>query len=89
MQPAIIDLGGTMAWLRVVNYALGYSVPTQQFYFYYWLQGETGLHQIFPTPDQFRGLADMFRNEGPISFNTNGSYFVSAAEQVGENEPQP
>jgi hypothetical protein len=31
----------------------------------------------------------MFRNEGPISFNTQGQYFVSAAEQVGENEAQP
>jgi hypothetical protein len=26
----------------------------------------------------------MFRNEGPINFNTDGQYFVSAAEQVGE-----
>jgi len=34
-------------------------------------------------------LADMFRNEGPINFNTDGNYFVSAAEQVGEQEANP
>jgi hypothetical protein len=61
----------------------------EQFYFYYTLQGESVTHQFFPTPDEFRALADMFRNEGPINFNTVGKYFVSAAEQAGENEPQP
>jgi hypothetical protein len=78
-----------MAWLNVQNYALGYSVPKKQFYFYYWLQGESVVHQIFPSAAEFRALADMFRNEGPISLNTQGQYFVSAAEQVGENEAQP
>jgi hypothetical protein len=78
-----------MAWLKVVNYMLGYSVPKKQFYFYYSLQGESVTYQFFPAPDEFIALADMFRNEGPISFNTDGKYFVSAAEQVGENEPQP
>jgi hypothetical protein len=78
-----------MAWLKVVNYMLGYSVVNKQFYFYYTLQGETVTHQIFPSPEEFIALADMFRNEGPINFNTVGKYFVSAAEQVGENEPGP
>ena len=77
-----------MAWLRVNDYMLGYSIPKKQFYFYYELQGEL-VHQFFPAPDEFLALADMFRNEGPINFNTDGQYFVSAAEQVGENEPQP
>jgi hypothetical protein len=53
------------------------------------LQGENVVHQFFLAPDEFLALADMFRNEGPINFNTDGQYFVSAAEQVGENEPQP
>ena len=78
-----------MAWLRVSNYMLGYSVPSKQFYFYYSLQGQPGVYQMFPKPDELMALADMFRNEGPINFNTNGSYFVSAAEQVGENEARP
>jgi hypothetical protein len=78
-----------MAWLKVVNYMLGYSIPKKQFYFYYNLQGESVTHQFLPTPDEFRALSDMFRNEGPINFNTDGNYFISAAEQVGENEPQP
>jgi hypothetical protein len=78
-----------MSWLRVTNYYLGYSVVNKQFYFYYQLQGESVVHQFFPTPDHFIALADMFRNEGPINFNTVGQYFVSAAEQVGENEAAP
>ena len=78
-----------MAWVKVFNYMLGYSVLKKQFYFFYTLQGEWVTHQFFPTPEEFRDLADMFRNEGPISFNTDGKYFISAAEQVGEKEPQP
>jgi hypothetical protein len=31
----------------------------------------------------------MFRNEGPISFNSDGKDFVSAAEQIGEEETAP
>jgi hypothetical protein len=78
-----------MAWLRVDNYLLGYSIPKKQFYFYYKLAGESVVHQLFPTPQEFVGLSDMFRNEGPINFNTEGSYFVTAAEQVGEQEAHP
>ena len=78
-----------MAWVRVENYWLGYSLPKKQFYFYYKLQGESGMHQLFPTSEEFSALADMFRNEGPINFNTDGKYFVTAAEQIGENEPVP
>jgi hypothetical protein len=78
-----------MAWKRVANYNLGYSIPKNQFYFYYTLVGETMTYQIFPSPPEFLALADMFRNEGPINFNTDGKYFVSAAEQVGEQEAHP
>ena len=78
-----------MAWKRVENYWLGYSLPNKQFYFYYKLVGENLVHQIFPNPQEFLGLADMFRNEGPINFNTDGKYFVSAAEEIGEQETQP
>jgi len=78
-----------MAWLRVENYWLGYSIPKKQFYFYYKLAGESVVHQFFPTSEEFVGLSDMFRNEGPINFNTDGSYFVTAAEQIGEQEAHP
>lgn len=78
-----------MAWKRVANYHLGYSIPKKQFYFYYTLVGENLTYQIFPTAEEFVALGDMFRNEGPINFNTDGKYFVSAAEQVGEEESSP
>jgi hypothetical protein len=78
-----------MSWKRVENYWLGYSLPKKQFYFYYKLTTENTVYQIFPSPQEFMALADMFRNEGPINFNTDGSYFVSAAEQVGEQEAHP
>ena len=66
-------------WKRVENYWLGYSVPKNQFYFYYKLVDENTVHQISPGPQEFLALADMFRNEGPINFNTDGSYFMTAA----------
>ena len=75
--------------MRVENYWLGYSVPNNQFSFAYKLVGEDTAHQIFPGPQEFLALADMFRNEGPINFNTDGSYFITAAEQVGEQEANP
>ena len=78
-----------MAWKRVENYFLGYSIPKNQFYFYYSLVGETAVHQFFPAPQEFLALSDMFRNEGPMNFNTDGNYFVSAAEKVGEEESHP
>ena len=78
-----------MAWKRVATYNLGYSVPRKQFYFYYTLVGESVTYQIFPSPQEFLALADMFRYEGPMNFNTVGKYFVSAAEQVGEEETHP
>jgi hypothetical protein len=39
-----------MAWKRVANYNLGYSIPKKQFYFYYTLVGEGTVFQIFPDP---------------------------------------
>lgn len=52
------------------------------------------LYQIFPTPEEFlglsqmfrNGLSQMFRNEGPISFNTHNQYFFTGSEPVGEGE---
>ncbi len=57
--------------------------------FYYKLEGENVVYQFFPVPDEFVALADMFRNEGPINFNTSGKYFITAAEEIGEEETEP
>lgn len=78
-----------MAWKKVDNYRLGYGIVKRSFYFYYKLEGEGSVYQIFPTPEEFVGLSDMFRNEGPIYFNTIGKYFVTGAEEVGEEEALP
>ncbi|NIV35004.1 MAG: hypothetical protein GWN58_37775 [Anaerolineae bacterium] len=78
-----------MAWKRVRNYRLGYSLQKKCFYIYYELEGESSVHQFFPTPEEFVGLSDMFRNEGPINFNTDHRYFVTGTEEVGEEESDP
>jgi hypothetical protein len=78
-----------MAWKQVQKYALGFSMPKKQFFFYYWLVGDSSAYQIFPAAEEFIALGDMFRNEGPISLNTDGNYFVTAGEQVGEQEAHP
>jgi hypothetical protein len=65
---------------------LGYGVKEKQFYLYYTLEGETATHQIFPTPQVFTALADMFRHEGPINYNDTGDYFVTGSELVGKPE---
>ena len=75
-----------MAWKRVARYSLGFNIVSSEFYFYYRLEGETTTQQIFPSPEEFLALADMFRNEGPVNFNTDGNYFVTAPEIVGEEE---
>ena len=77
-----------MAWKKVDKYWLGYNYTKKKFYFYYRLTDENTVYQFSPTPEQFLGLADMFRNEGPISFNTDGKYFVTASEEIGEGEAQ-
>lgn len=69
-----------MAWKRVENYWLGYSIEKNQFYLYYKLFDDKQVHQIYPGAQEFLALADMFRNEEHINYNTEGRYFVSAAE---------
>jgi hypothetical protein len=76
-----------MAWKVVDNYYLGYNISSKQFLFYYHFQGEAAVQQIFPSATEFVALADMFRNEGPIYFNTDVNYFVTSPEAVGEGEP--
>jgi hypothetical protein len=66
-----------MPWKSVASYNFGYSVPNKQFLFYYTLAGDNQTYQLFPSAQEFMSLADMFRNNAPISFNTDGQYFVS------------
>ncbi len=75
-----------MPWVPVDKYWLGYSVKKKQFYFYYQLSGDATIHQLFPTPEEFLGLSDMFRYEGPIQYSTDNEYFTTTAEAVGEGE---
>jgi len=75
-----------MAWKRVARYSLGYNIVAREFYFYNRFEGETTMQQLFPSPEEFLALADMFRNEGPVNFNTDGNYFVTGPEEVGEEE---
>jgi hypothetical protein len=75
-----------MAFVNVNKYWLGYSIPKKQFYFYYRVDGDPTVHQLYPTPEEFLGLADMFRNEGPISLNTGTQYFTTSGEDIGEGE---
>jgi hypothetical protein len=78
-----------MAWKQVESYNLGYSIPKNQFYFYYTLVGDSVTYQFFPSPEVFHALAYMFETESPINFNTDGKYFVSAAAEVGDEETMP
>jgi hypothetical protein len=76
-----------MAWSTVSNYRLGYSVVSKQFLFYFELENESSVRQLFVSAEELLALADMFRNEGPVSYNSDGNYFVTGAEPVGEGEP--
>ena len=71
---------------RVKWYALGYNVPDKQFYLYYGLEGDTSATQLFVSPPELSALADMFRNEGPVTYNFEGRYFVTDQEKIDEGE---
>jgi len=67
-------------------YSLGFSVPDKQCFFYYGLEGQPEAYQLFVSAQEMMALADMFRNEGSVSWNSDGEYFVTDAEKVGEGE---
>lgn len=71
-----------MTWSTVEWYSLGFNIVDKQCYFYYALEGENVAHQIFVTAPELTALADMFRHDGPITYNSDGNYFVSNQEQV-------
>jgi hypothetical protein len=75
-----------MAWVRVAWYSLGFNIANKACYFYYGLEGDSNAYQIFVSAQEMLALADMFRNEGSVSFNTDGNYFVTDQEKVGEGE---
>ncbi len=72
-----------MPWKNVDSYTVGYNIGTKQFIFYYQLHGESVIHSINPSAQDFIGLTTMFKNETTISFNTDGNYFASGPEPVG------
>ena len=78
-----------MTWKTVEHYSLGYDIQLKQFYVYYELEGDGTAHQISASPEEFLGLSEMFRNEGPISFNVEGRYFVTRSGPVGDSGGQP
>lgn len=78
-----------MAWSRVEWYSLGFNIVDKQCYFYYGLEGDSAAYQIFVTAPEMSALADMFRNEGPVTYNSDGHYFVTGQEQVGAGEIIP
>ncbi|SEK62761.1 hypothetical protein [Nitrosovibrio tenuis] len=75
-----------MAWKTVERYSLGYNVQLKQFYFYYELEGDSTAHQLTLSAGDFLALSDMFRYEGPISFNTEGQYFATRPAPVGDRD---
>jgi hypothetical protein len=75
-----------MAWTKVTWYSLGYNIADKQCYFYFGLEGDGSAHQIFVSAPEMTALADMFRNEGPVTYNSEGHYFVTDQEKVGEAE---
>ena len=80
-----------MAVQQVESYALRFDITQRQFLLYYTLAGES-LPTALPyalSPLEFHVLADMFRNERPIFFNTEHQYFTTSAEPVGEGEAAP
>jgi hypothetical protein len=78
-----------MPWTTVSNYHLGFGTVNRQFSIYFQLDGEPALRQLFVSAAEFAALADMLRNEGPVNYNTDGEYFVTGPEPVGEGEAAP
>ena len=75
-----------MAWIQVDWYSLGFNIVDKQCYFYYGLEGDNNAYQIFISAAEMSALADMFRNEGPVVYNSYGHYFVTSQEKIGEGE---
>ncbi|HEX9033899.1 MAG TPA: hypothetical protein VF834_18825 [Streptosporangiaceae bacterium] len=75
-----------MAWTRVKWYSLGFNIVSKQCYFYYGLEGESVAHEVFVTAAQMSALGDMFRNEGPITYNSEGHYFVSNEKRLMDSK---
>jgi hypothetical protein len=78
-----------MTFSKVTWYSLGFNTVDKQFYLYFGLDSDNYAHQLFLNAQEFTALSDMFRNEGPISYDTDKHYFVTDQEKVGEEEAQP
>ena len=70
-----------MASKKVLGYYLGYSYPDHKFRFYANIEGQGAL-ELFPTPEEFSALADMFRNEPQAV----GIFYDDQDNSFGTNE---
>lgn len=77
-----------MAWTKVKWYALGFNIVDKQGYFYYCLEGQDIAHEVVVSASELTALADMFRNDGPIMFNSDGHYFATNHERIAESQVQ-
>jgi hypothetical protein len=75
-----------MAWKKVVRYWLGYNADIKQCYVYYSIEGNPAILPLTVTPQEMLALADMFRNEGPVSYGEETGRFMTDAEGIGEGE---
>ena len=72
-----------MAFKKVVRYALGYELSNKQFHIDYELEGDTTAYQFFPDPASFAGLAELFRSNSVVNYETTQNYFVSKLRKPG------
>jgi hypothetical protein len=75
-----------MAWSTVTSHSLGYSIVDKQSLDFQ-LENDPSVTQIFVSAEELLALADMFRNKGPVNFNTDGKYFVTGVESSRRGEP--
>lgn len=76
-----------MAKARVTRYRLGYDVDAGQFLFTFFVHAVPGVQNLPVSPQQFLALADMFRNEGGIVYDSETQILQTDPEPVGEGEP--
>ena len=72
-----------MAFKKVVRYALGYDVTNKQLHIDYELEGDANAYQFFPDPAGFAGLAELFRSNSVVNYETTQNYFVSKLRKPG------
>lgn len=80
-----------MTLSKVESYSLGFDVVDKEAFLHYWLQGDDTEHSLAVSATDLSTLADMFRYEGSMVYDSERQRFVTAKERVGhgDNEPHP